>query len=36
LKNNGEPGWLVLARGYEKLLAIEEGITIFSEICDQS
>jgi hypothetical protein len=36
LKSIGEPGWLILARGYEKLLAIEEGVMIFSEICDQS
>jgi hypothetical protein len=25
IKNNGEPGWLVLGRGYEKLLALEQG-----------
>jgi hypothetical protein len=25
LKNNGEPGWLVLWRGYRKLLLLEEG-----------
>ena len=25
LKHNGLPGWQVLARGYEKLLLIEEG-----------
>jgi hypothetical protein len=25
IKNNGQPGWSVLARGYKKLLAFEEG-----------
>jgi hypothetical protein len=25
IKNNGEPGWQVLARGYAKLLTLEEG-----------
>jgi hypothetical protein len=25
IKNNGEPGWQVLGRGYEKLLAYEQG-----------
>jgi hypothetical protein len=25
IKNNGDPGWIVLGRGYEKLLAFEEG-----------
>lgn len=25
LKSNGEPGWLVLGRGYQKLLALEAG-----------
>lgn len=25
IKNNGEPGWLVLTRGYSKLLTLEEG-----------
>ena len=25
LKNNGRPGWLVLARGFEKLLTLAEG-----------
>lgn len=25
LKHNGEPGWIVLGRGYERLLALEEG-----------
>src|SRR5262249_16452957 len=25
LKRNGPPGWITLARGYEKLLSLEEG-----------
>lgn len=25
IRNNGEPGWIVLGRGYEKLLILEEG-----------
>lgn len=25
IKNNGEPGWLVLTRGYTRLLTLEEG-----------
>ena len=25
IKNNGEPGWAVLGRGFQKLLAREEG-----------
>jgi hypothetical protein len=25
IRNNGDPGWLVLGRGYEKLLQLEEG-----------
>jgi len=25
IKNNGEPGWIVLARGYQKLMDLEEG-----------
>jgi hypothetical protein len=36
IKNNGWPGWIVLCRGYEKLLAMEEGALIAREICDQS
>lgn len=27
IKNNGEPGWLVLGRGYQKLLVLEQGWT---------
>ena len=25
IKNNGDPGWIVLGRGYEELLILEEG-----------
>jgi hypothetical protein len=25
IKNNGEPGWIVLGRGFQKLLDLEEG-----------
>jgi len=28
IKNNGDPGWLVLGRGYEKLLDMELGFVI--------
>ncbi len=28
IKNNGEPGWMVLGRGYEDLLLLEQGATI--------
>lgn len=34
IKNNGEPGWLVLGRGYEKVLSLAEGMALemrFSE-----
>jgi len=34
IKNNGEPGWIVLGRGYEKLLVLEEGALLGG--CDQS
>jgi hypothetical protein len=32
IKNNGDPGWLVLGRGYEKLLNMELGFLI-AEAC---
>lgn len=35
IRNNGEPGWLVLGRGYEKLLLLEEGARLTLS-CDQS
>jgi hypothetical protein len=28
IKNNGDPGWLVLGRGYEDLLALEAGASL--------
>lgn len=39
LKNNGDPGWLTLARGYEKLLLLHLGWTLAQRVtgsCDQS
>jgi hypothetical protein len=35
IKNNGEPGWLVLGRGYEDLLLLERGAALALG-CDQS
>jgi len=28
IKNNGDPGWIVLGRGYEELLALESGASL--------
>lgn len=36
IKNNGDPGWIVLGRGYEKLLTLEEGAELSRAVCDQS
>ena len=36
IKNNGEPGWIVLGRGYQKLLDLEEGALTLLETYDQS
>jgi hypothetical protein len=37
LKNNGDPGWLTLHRGYERLRSLEEGWSAaLATICDQS
>ena len=38
IKNNGEPGWRVLARGYQQLLQIEIGYVLgqVRRKCDQS
>lgn len=36
LKNNGEPGWIVLGRGYDKLLNLEEGALLMRQRSDQS
>lgn len=35
IRNNGDPGWQVLGRGYEDLLLLERGATLVSG-CDQS
>jgi len=35
IKNNGDPGWLVLGRGYEDLLLLERGAALALG-CDQS
>lgn len=32
IKNNGDPGWIVLGRGYEDLLALESGARLASEM----
>lgn len=32
IKNNGDPGWLVLGRGFAKLLALEEGASLASKM----
>jgi hypothetical protein len=36
IPNNGDPGWLVLGRGFMKLLALEEGALLIARECDQS
>jgi hypothetical protein len=36
IPNNGEPGWIVLGRGYERLLTLEEGALLALGKCDQS
>jgi hypothetical protein len=36
IPNNGEPGWIVLGRGYERLLTLEEGALLALGRCDQS
>ena len=30
IRNNGEPGWLVLGRGYDELLTLEVGFRLAS------
>jgi len=35
IKNNGDPGWLVLGRGFQKLLLLEQGALLLMG-CDQS
>src|SRR5512142_1526170 len=36
IKNNGDPGWLVLGRGFEDLLLLERGAVLAIGTCDQS
>ena len=36
LRSNGEPGWLVLGRGYQQLLMLEVGFLMGRQTCDQS
>jgi hypothetical protein len=36
IRNNGDPGWIVLGRGFERLLLLEEGALLSRGICDQS
>ena len=32
IKNNGEPGWIVIGRGFDKLLALVEGYEAAAEV----
>lgn len=32
IRHNGDPGWLVLGRGYQDLVALEEGAKIYMEM----
>ena len=36
LRSNGDPGWIVLGRGYHHLLLLEIGFRLGQERCDQS
>jgi Transposase DNA-binding len=36
IKNNGEPGWIVLGRGFEDLLRLELGWSLARKRCDRS
>ena len=36
LRSNGDPGWIVLGRGYHQLLLLEVGCRVGRETCDQS
>jgi hypothetical protein len=36
LRSNGDPGWIVLGRGYQQLLMLELGFRMGRERCDQS
>jgi len=35
LRSNGEPGWLVLGRGYTELLSLAAGYRLATERCDR-
>jgi hypothetical protein len=36
IKNNGDPGWLVLGRGFRRFYEAEEVWSLMRETCDQS
>ena len=36
LRSNGDPGWMVLGRGYQKLLTLDLGYRLRDTECDQS
>lgn len=36
IRRNGPPGWIVLRRGYDQLLALETGWILSRKTCDQS
>lgn len=36
LRSNGDPGWIVLGRGYQQLLVLEVGFRMGRETCGQS
>ena len=35
IRHNGPPGWLVLRRGYDRLLTLEQGWIMSTKTCDQ-
>jgi Transposase DNA-binding/Transposase DDE domain len=35
IRNNGDPGWLVLMRGFQELLKMDMGYQVAKEKCDQ-
>ena len=36
IKNNGPPGWMVLGRGYEKVVTLAEGLRLATEMLEES
>jgi hypothetical protein len=36
IKNNGSPGWMVLGRGYEKVVTLAEGLCLANEMLEES